>query len=88
MAEFLSITHHHYSSNFVDHCSEAATKAMTIFPADDQGITKAIVKSNDYGNGPIKYPLWFGGTSSALAALFSHPLDLGMYLIQMQACCY
>ncbi|THZ58778.1 hypothetical protein D6C86_06130 [Aureobasidium pullulans] len=32
---------------------------MTIFPADNQGITKAIVKSNDYGNGPIKYPLWF-----------------------------
>ncbi|TIA07954.1 hypothetical protein D6C81_09273 [Aureobasidium pullulans] len=32
---------------------------MTIFPADNQGITKAIVKSNDFGNGPIKYPLWF-----------------------------
>jgi hypothetical protein len=38
-----------------------ATWTMTIFPeipaTDNKGITKAITKSNDYNNGPIKYPL-------------------------------
>jgi len=39
---------------------------------------KAGLKSNDVVNTQIKYPLWFGGSSSACAALVSHPLDLGM----------
>jgi solute carrier family 25 (mitochondrial dicarboxylate transporter), member 10 len=25
----------------------------------------------------IKYPFWFGGSASALAACVTHPLDLG-----------
>lgn len=41
---------------------------------------KANRKSNDVVQGQIKYPLWFGGSSSACAALVSHPLDLGMQL--------
>lgn len=38
---------------------------------------KSAVKSKDFQKAPIKYPLWFGGSSSAFAALVSHPLDLG-----------
>lgn len=38
-------------------------------------------KSKDVKRTPVKYPLWFGGSSSALAALISHPLDLGMSLM-------
>ena len=27
-------------------------------------------------NGPIHYPLWFGGSASCFAACVTHPLDL------------
>ena len=38
---------------------------------------KSSQKSKDIQHVQIKYPLWFGGSSSALAAIVSHPLDLG-----------
>ncbi|KAL1305175.1 hypothetical protein AAFC00_002096 [Neodothiora populina] len=41
-------------------------------------------KSKDVHKVPIKYPLWFGGSSSALAALVSHPLDLVKVRLQTQ----
>lgn len=28
---------------------------------------------------PIHYPFWFGGSASCFAAVFTHPLDLGMF---------
>lgn len=27
---------------------------------------------------PIRYPFWFGGSASSMAACVTHPLDLGM----------
>jgi len=35
-----------------------------------------VKKSKDVQHGPIHYPLWFGGSSSCLAAGVTHPLDL------------
>jgi hypothetical protein len=51
-----------YHISFISiYLSPQATSTMTIFPeipaTDNKGITKAITKSNDYNNGPIKYPL-------------------------------
>lgn len=28
----------------------------------------------------IRYPFWFGGSASSMAACVTHPLDLGMFL--------
>jgi dicarboxylate transporter 10 len=28
---------------------------------------------------PIRYPFWFGGSASSMAACVTHPLDLGTY---------
>jgi hypothetical protein len=51
----------HHLSFFDIYIPPSAPPTMTIFPEipanDNKGITKAIAKSNDYGNGPVKYPL-------------------------------
>jgi dicarboxylate transporter 10 len=37
-------------------------------------------KSNDVKVTALRYPFWFGGSASCFATLFTHPLDLGMFL--------
>ena len=29
----------------------------------------------------VKYPFWFGGSASSMAACVTHPLDLGMNVL-------
>jgi hypothetical protein len=31
----------------------------------------------------IRYPFWFGGSASCFAACVTHPLDLGLYKVQI-----
>jgi len=38
-------------------------------------------KSNDVINTPMHYPFWFGGSASCCATFFTHPLDLGKFLL-------
>ncbi|KAF4948407.1 hypothetical protein FSARC_13752 [Fusarium sarcochroum] len=40
-------------------------------------ISTEIRRQTDTGNNIIKYPFWFGGSASALAACVTHPLDFG-----------
>lgn len=40
-----------------------------------------LLKSNDVKTVPIHYPFWFGGSASCFATLFTHPLDLGMFVL-------
>ncbi|KAG6098237.1 hypothetical protein E4U30_008233 [Claviceps sp. LM220 group G6] len=28
---------------------------------------------------PVRYPFWFGGSASSMAACVTHPLDLGKF---------
>lgn len=57
--DFVTSRYHFLNSN-IFHPS-TAFPIMTIFPtipaADNKGLTKAVAKSNDYNNGPIRYPL-------------------------------
>lgn len=39
---------------------------------------KAEKREQRHKKSAIRYPFWFGGSASAMAACVTHPLDLGM----------
>lgn len=45
--------------------------------APAQPASKPEKKQDQKKGKPIRYPFWFGGSASSMAACVTHPLDLG-----------
>lgn len=43
-----------------------------------KGKTPAQAEEQQRKKDAIRYPFWFGGSASSMAACVTHPLDLGM----------
>ncbi|KAL2891156.1 Mitochondrial dicarboxylate transporter [Ceratocystis lukuohia] len=59
-----------------------ATKAAA--PAASVAKPSLKIQKKEVKSSAVKYPFWFGGSASSMAACVTHPLDLGIELTHLQ----
>lgn len=55
----------------------ASPLCFSFFHTYRQGKTVKMSKSPDKVQRKVHYPFWFGGSAASMAAVVTHPLDLG-----------
>ena len=78
VALYFSSADAHYPLRVHEECTRS--KQPDKMPSDTAPATPGSKPAKKQQTGkPIRYPFWFGGSASSMAACVTHPLDLGEF---------